>query len=292
MAERKFEIVTDTCADVTDELNEKYGIHTIPLVYVVNGEEKLSYVKGEENDVKKYFDMMREKVTMTTSCSPREECEKVFEEVLSAGKDLLHIGFSSALSVNYNMTAGILEEMKQKYPDRKIYTVDSLTGSLGEGALVLAAAEKRESGEEIEAVHAFAEQAKTKICSLFTVENLAYLYRGGRLKKTAFLIASTLNIKPIIHADNEGKLVPIGKVFGRKMSLSNLAQRIAAEMTDPENGTLYIAHGDCIEDVEFLISKIKEKIPVKNIVINYIDLVMGVHCGPDTVAVFFFGDHR
>ena len=292
MTDYTFEIVTDSCANLPDELTEKYSLHTIPLIYIVDGKENLGFVKGEKTELKKYYDMMREKVPMTTSCAPREECEKIFEEVLSAGKDLLYVGFSSALSVNFNMISGILEEFKQKYPERKIYAADTLTGSLGEGALVLSAAEKREEGKSLEEVSEFIKENVPKLCSLFTVENLAYLYRGGRLKKTTYLLASTLNIKPVIHADDDGKLVPVGKVFGRKMSLANLAQRVAENMTDPQNGTLYIAHADCIDDVDFLISKIKEKADVKNIVINYIDLVMGVHCGPGAMAVFFYGNKR
>ena len=289
MTDYEFEIVTDSCSSLSEEITEKYGLYTIPLVYRVNGEEKLGYVKGETPDLKKFYDSMRDKTPMTTSCAPREECEKIFEEVLSAGKDLLYVGFSSALSVNFDMISGILAEFKEKYPERKIIAVDTHTGSLGEGALVIFAANLRENGENIESVAEKTENGKQKLVSLFTVENLAYLYRGGRLKKTTFLIASTLNIKPIIRADENGKLVPVGKVFGRKISLSNLAQRVADNIADAENATLYVAHADCPDDAEFLISKIKEKINVSNTVINYIDVVMGVHCGPGTVAVFFFG---
>ncbi len=289
MTDYAFEIVTDSCSNLSEELYEKYGLHVIPLVYVIGGEEKLGYVKGEKQELKKYYDMMREKVPMTTSCAPREECEKIFVKILSAGKDLLYVGFSSALSVNFDMISGLLGELKEKYPERKILAVDSLTGSLGEGAVAVYAATLRENGETIEATKEKTDKDKRKLFSLFTVENLAYLYRGGRLKKTAFLIASTLNIKPVIRADENGKLVAVGKVFGRKNSLSNLAQRVADNIADPENATLYIAHADCPDDAEFLISKIKEKTDIKNTVVNYIDLVMGIHCGPGTVAAFFFG---
>ena len=203
---------------------------------------------------------MREKVPMTTSCVSRENCDKVFSEILRAGKDVLYIGFSSALSATYEVAAKSLEDLKTEFPERKIYYIDSLSASLGQGRLVTYAAERRQSGENIEQVCKWVENNKLKLNHLFTVDNLSYLYRGGRVKKSAYLLASTLNIKPVMHMDDEGRLTPIGKVFGRKTSLTNLAQRTAEAITNPENQTIYISHGDCIEDVEFLIAKLKEKV--------------------------------
>ena len=292
MTQHNFEIVTDSSANLTDELIDRYGIHIIPLVYIVNGEEKLSYVKGEKTDLKKYYGMMREKVPMTTSCASRENCERVFEEILGSGKDLLYIGFSSALSATFDNAKATLNELTKKYKERKIFYVDSLGASMGEGRLVTYAAERREDGESIDDVCAWVEDNKNKLAHLFTVENLAYLYRGGRVKKSAYLLASTLNIKPVMHVDDMGRLIPIGKVFGRKKSLADIANRLAELIVEPEKQTIYISHGDCIEDVEFLISQIKERVTVKDFVINYVDLVVGTHSGPGTVAVFFLGKNK
>ncbi len=287
-----YEIVTDSSANLTDELIDEYGIRIIPLVYIIGGKEMLSYVKGEKQDLKKYYDLMREKVPMTTSCVSRENCDKTFREILDAGKDLLYIGFSSALSATYENAKTTLEELKSAYPERKILYVDSLGASLGQGRLVTYACEKREAGENIEAVCKWVEDNRNKLVHLFTVENLAYLYRGGRVKKSAYLLASTFNIKPVMHVDDCGRLVPVGKVFGRKTSLADIAKRAAELIVEPENQTIYISHGDCLGDVEYLISEIKKRMTVKDIVVNYVDLVVGTHSGPGTVALFFLGKNK
>ena len=292
MTEYAFEIVTDSSANLTDELIDKYGIHIIPLVYIVNGEEKLSYVKGEKTDLKKYYGMMREKVPMTTSCASRENCERVFREILDAGKDLLYIGFSSALSATFDNAKATLDELKISYPDRKIYYVDSLGASMGQGRLVTYACERRENGESAEEVRTWVQDNRNKLVHLFTVDSLSYLYRGGRVKKSAYLLATTLNIKPVMHVDDEGRLIPIGKVFGRKTSLTDIAKRAAELIVEPENQTIYISHGDCIDDAEYLIAEIKKRVPIKDVVVNYVDLVVGTHSGPGTVALFFLGKNK
>ena len=292
MSNYSFEIVTDTCSNLSDELIERYEINIIPMIYIVNGEERLSYVKTEKTDLQKYYDMLRAKVPMTTSCIPRETCDEVFDGILSSGKDLIYMGFSSALSATCENARASLTDLQKKYPERKIYCIDTLSASLGQGRLVTYAAEHRESGEDIDTVAKWAEDNKKKIIHLFTVDTLSYLYRGGRVKKTSYLLASTFNIKPIMHVDDEGRLTAIGKVIGRKKSLDDLARRTAEEIVDPEKQTIYIGHGDCIEDVEFLISRLNERVKVKDIVVNYIDLVVGTHSGPGTVAIFFLGEKR
>ena len=292
MSNYSFEIVTDTCSNLSDELIKRYEISIIPMIYIVNGEEKLSYVETEKTDLKKYYDMLRQKVPMSTSCITQETAEKVFDAILSGGKDIIYMGFSSALSATCENARAALETLQKKYPERKVYCIDTLCASLGQGRLVTYAAERRERGEDIYSVVKWAEDNKKKLVHLFTVDTLSYLYRGGRVKKTAYLLASTFNIKPIMHVDDEGRLTAIGKVVGRKKSLDDLARRTAEAIVEPEKQTIYIGHGDCIEDVEFLISRLKEKVNVGDIVVNYIDLVVGTHSGPGTVAVFFLGEKR
>lgn len=292
MSSYSFEIVTDTCSNLSDELIRRYEINIIPMIYIVNGEEHLSYVETEKTDLKKYYDLLREKVPMSTSCITRENCDNVFDAILASGKDMIYMGFSSALSATYENARASLDDLQKKYPERKIYCIDTLCASLGQGRLVTYAAERRENGEDIDAVAKWAEENKKRLIHLFTVDTLSYLYRGGRVKKTAYLLASTFNIKPIMHVDDEGRLTAIGKVIGRKKSLDDLARRTTEAIVEPEKQTIYIGHGDCIEDVEFLISKLKERVKVKDIVVNYIDLVVGTHSGPGTVAVFFLGEKR
>ncbi|MDR3319119.1 MAG: DegV family protein [Clostridiales bacterium] len=287
-----FAIVTDSGANLTDGLIDRYELEVLSLVYIVDGAEMPGYVKGEKTDLKHYYDLMRKKIAMSTSCVNKGDCEKLFEQLLGEGRDVLYIGFSSGLSATYQVAAEVLTGMKEKYPDRKIFSVDSLSASLGEGRLVTFAAEMREDGHDIENVRNWVEANKLKLCHLFTVETLSYLYRGGRVAKSAYMLAGALNIKPIMHVDDNGKLTSISKAIGRKGSISALATKTANSIVNPEIQTIYISHGDCIEDVDYFIEKLKEKICVKEIVVNYVDLVVGAHSGPGTLAVFFMGESR
>jgi DegV family protein with EDD domain len=292
MAQFDFEIVTDSSANLPDELIDKYGIPIIPLVYIVDGKESLSYYKTSVNDMKKYYTLMREKIPCSTSCASRGNCEGIFEQILSGGKDVLYIGFDSALSATYGVVEGVLRDVAAKYPDRKALAIDTLSAALGQGQLVISAVKLRDGGKTIDEIYAWLQANILKSCHLFTVDTLTYLYKGGRVKPSAYLLASVLNIKPIMHVSDDGHLTPIGKVFGRKASLVKLAALTAEKIVDPENQTIYISHGDCFDDVEFFMTKLKEKIKVKGFVINCLDLVIGVHAGPGTVAIFFYGEKR
>lgn len=288
-----FEIVTDSCSNLSNELINQYNIHMIPMIYIVDGKERLSYSKDADIDLKSYYNMMRNKVPMSTSCVTKISCEEIFEPILKGGKDLLYIGFSSALSATFSVGDKLLQELKVKYPERKILAVDSLGASLGQGLLVTSVAKLRdEQNMDIFSAYDWAQDNKYKLCHLFTVDTLAYLYKGGRVKKSAYLLASTLNIKPVLNVDNGGNLCATGKVFGRKGALTNLVNRLTETIVNPEEQTIYIGHGDCIEDVEFVITKIKEKVKVKGFYINYIDLVIGTHSGPGTIAIFYYANNR
>ncbi|MDR1092751.1 MAG: DegV family protein [Clostridiales bacterium] len=285
-------IVTDSCANLPDALFAEYGIRVIPLVYIVDGRERLSYSKDSETNLKQYYDLMRKKVPMSTSCVSRENCEAAFTEILDAGKDVLYIGFSSALSATYDVASKVLEELKPRYPERKLIAVDSLSACLGQGMLVVEAAKRRAAGDGVEAAAEWARGNRLKAAHFFTVDTLAYLYKGGRLKKSAYLLATALNIKPVMRVNDTGHLEAIGKALGRKLSLNALAKHIAEGIEISGNDALYIGHGDCIGDVEYLIGKIRERVSVKDPIVNYVDLVIGVHSGPGTVAAFCFADKR
>ena len=289
---KKFTFITDSCANLTDELINELGIVVMPMVYILDGKEYVSYSKNEVTELKKYYEMMRNKTTITTSCISETTCMETFEPILKSGSDLLYLGFSSGLSATYQIAEKVLCELKTKHPDRTILCVDSLGGSLGQGLMAYYAARMQNDGADIQSVCDWLESNRLKVNHLFTVDNLSYLHKGGRLKKTSFIIATTLNIKPLMFCDNNGKLVAFGKSLGRRASLNALVKKMIDTIVEPEKQTIFISHGDCIEDVEYVINHINERIKVKEIVINYIDLVIGAHSGPGTVALFFLSDKR
>lgn len=292
MENRKYRIVTDSSANLTDELIDKYDIGIASLVFYSGNKEFTSYVKGVKTDLKQFYDMLRKKDALTTSCVNEATFIEVFEPTLQEGLDILYIGFSSALSATYISGEKAAAALRKKYPKRKIITVNTLGASLGEGLLVLYAARMKEAGASMKEVQNWLEQNRLKLCHYFTVDDLFFLFRGGRVKKTSYLIANLVNIKPIMHMDDYGRLIPIGKVMGRKKSLNTIAEMVIRDIVDPEDQTICVSHGDCIEDVEYLKEKIEEKIKVKEWVINYVDPVVGAHSGPGTVAIFFLGNHR
>lgn len=292
MENRKYRIVTDSSANLTDELIDKYDIGIASLVFYSGNKEFTSYVKGVKTDLKQFYDMLRKKDALTTSCVNEATFIEVFEPTLQEGLDILYIGFSSALSATYISGEKAATALRKKYPERKIITVNTLGASLGEGLLVLYAARMKEAGASMKEVQNWLEQNRLKLCHYFTVDDLFFLFRGGRVKKTSYLIANLVNIKPIMHMDDYGRLIPIGKVMGRKKSLNTIAEMVIRDIVDPEDQTICVSHGDCIEDVEYLKEKIEEKIKVKEWVINYVDPVVGAHSGPGTVAIFFLGNHR
>ena len=287
-------IATDSCANLPDALFRAYDIRVIPMIYIVDGEERLSYSRDAQTDLRAYYALMREKVPMSTSCVARENCEAVFTEILNEGKDILYIGFSSGLSATFDVAAKVMEELGAAYPGRKLIAVDSLSASLGQGLLIAETAKRQEQGADLETAAQWAADNRLKTAHFFTVDTLQYLYRGGRLKKTAYLLGNALNIRPVLRVNNEGHLEPIAKTLGRRPSLRVIADHIADNIGDPETAALYIGHGDCIEDVEALLARIRDRMPVKdeNIVINYIDLVIGVHSGPGTIAAFCMAAKR
>ena len=292
MENRKYRIVTDSSANLTDELIDKYDIGIASLVFYSGNKEFTSYVKGVKTDLKQFYDMLRKKDALTTSCVNEATFIEVFEPTLQEGLDILYIGFSSALSATYISGEKAAAALRKKYPERKIITVNTLGASLGEGLLVLYAARMKEAGASMKEVQNWLEQNRLKLCHYFTVDDLFFLFRGGRVKKTSYLIANLVNIKPIMHMDDYGRLIPIGKVMGRKKSLNTIAEMVIRDIVDPEDQTICVSHGDCIEDVKYLKEKIEGKIKVKEWVINYVDPVVGAHSGPGTVAIFFLGNHR
>lgn len=287
-----FEIVTDSSSNLTEELIDRYRLHILSLVFRVGDAEYRSYTKGIRTDLKQFYDMMRRKEKITTSLVDPKSCAELFGALLEQGKDILYIGFSSALSGTYQAAASALEDLRFQYPERKIYHIDTLGASLGEGLLVYHAAKLREKGKSIEEVYNWLLENRLHLCHWFTVDDLFFLRRGGRVSSTTAVLGTILGIKPVMHMDDEGRLIFVTKVRGRKAALDALVEKMAKTAVLPEEQEIFITHGDCLDDAQYVAKQVRERMHVKDVLINYVDPVIGAHSGPGTVALFFLGDHR
>lgn len=285
-----FKIITDSASDLPLAVLESLDVDWVELNVYIDG-KNYDY-DGSEESVKKFYDEVRSGMNASTSAANSSEFTELMEKYLKQGKDVLYIGFSSGLSSTYNSGVIAADELRDKYPDRKIYTVSSLCASLGEGLLVYLAARKQKDGCTIEETRDYAESIKLNLCHWFTVDDLFHLKRGGRVSATTAVVGSMLNIKPILHVDDEGHLINVGKARGRKASIKELVVRMKELAIDPENQTVFISHGDCYDDAAALAEMVKKEFNVKNVLIGYIGPVIGAHSGPGTVALFFLGKHR
>lgn len=290
-----FEIVTDSCCNLLEDMIDDFGIHVLPLTFMVDGEDEVyqSYLKGERTDLKQFYTMMREGKVFKTSLPNLAESEALFRELLGSGRDVLYIAFSSGLSGTYQALSLMAAQLQEEFPERKNHVVDSLAASGGQGLLVWYAVQHARAGESIDQVRDWLEENKLHLAHWFTVDDLMFLFRGGRVSKTAAWAGTLLNIKPVLHVDDEGHLIPMEKVRGRKKSLNALIDHMEKSANKPiSDQMVFITHGDCIEDAEYVAAKIKERFGVKEVVINYVDPVIGAHSGPGTMALFFLADKR
>lgn len=290
-----FEIVTDSCCNLLEDMIDDFGIHVLPPTFMVDGEDEVyqSYLKGERTDLKQFYMMMREGKVFKTSLPNLAESEALFRQLLSSGRDVIYLAFSSGLSGTYQALSLMAEQLREEFPERKIYVVDTLAASGGQGLLVWYAVQHARAGESIDQVRNWLEKNKLHLAHWFTVDDLMFLFRGGRVSKTAAWAGTLLNIKPVLHVDDEGHLIPMEKVRGRKKSLNALIDHMEKSADKPiSDQMVFITHGDCIEDAEYVAGKIKERFGVKEVVINYVDPVIGAHSGPGTMALFFLADKR
>ena len=287
-----FSIITDSAANLTKQLIEENDIRIVSMSYSVAGKEYAGYVEGCEPDYKNFYNLLRNKEKVQTSLVNYQDCEKALCCELDKGKDVLYVSFSSALSGSFQVAKNCIEDLKEKYPDRKILIVDSLCASFGQGLLLCYIAEKRREGLTIEETAKWVEDNKLNLVHLFTVDDLFFLKRGGRLSGSTALMGSLLNIKPLLHVDNEGRLVMTGKTRGRKASLDALITRMGEVGINLKDQQVFIGHGDCIEDAKYAAKQIKTLYKVKSVTINYIDTVIAAHSGPGTFAIFFMGSER
>ena len=237
--------------------------------------------------------MMREGKVITTSLPNLSNSEKLLTEILESGKDILYLGFSSGLSGTYNSIETLSHDLRIRFPERTIECIDTLAASMGEGLLVYYAAKMKQKGASLAEVATWVRDNKLHLAHWFTVDDLMFLYRGGRVSRTAAFAGSMLKIKPVMHVDSEGHLIPLEKKRGRKKSIQGLVEHMEATANAPvADQVVGISHGDCIEDVEYLQSLITKKFGVTKYLVNYVDPVIGAHSGPGTLALFFLASER
>ncbi len=288
----QFEIITDSSANLPEDMIETYHLTILSLSFFVDKVEYYGYEKGKLTDLAQFYAMMRDKKEITTSLVNTNLAMEQCEALLKKGKDILYIGFSSGLSGSYQSVSVALNELKDIYPDRKIYCVDTLAAALGEGLLVRYAINLREEGKSIEEVSQWLLENRLRLCHWFTVDDLFFLKRGGRVSATTALLGTALNIKPVLHVDDEGHLIMMEKARGRKKSLDALVEHMQNTIENPVEQYIYISHGDCLDDAEYVAAKVKELYPVKEVFVRILDPVIGAHSGPGTVALFFLGSKR
>ena len=287
-----FVILTDSSADLGPDLIDQYGIQVLPLSFTIRGLTYQDFPDHRDMDPRVFYDLLRKEEVATTAAVNVAQYIQALEPLLQEGHDVLILAFSSGLSMTYNASTMAVEELRDKYPDRKLYTVDTLCASLGQGLLVWMAAREREKGKSIEEVRDWVVSHKLNICHQFTVDDLHFLKRGGRISATTAVVGSMLQIKPVLHVDNDGHLVNIGKARGRHGSLKALVDRMEQTAIDPREQTVFISHGDCLEDAELVAQMVKDRFGVQNVYINYVGPVIGAHSGPGTLALFYVGVER
>ena len=284
-----YRIITDNCCDFPSDMYADLDLVVVPLVVRFQNKEVSQY---SEKWLKKMYDGLRAGEEATTSAVNPQVWAEAIEPVLAAGDDALVMAFSSGLSTTYQSAVIAATELSEKYPDRKIRVVDTLCASLGQGLLVWYACRKRSEGLDFDALVDWVESHKLNLCHWFTVDDLMFLKRGGRVSAATALVGTMLQIKPVLHVDDEGHLINVAKARGRKASIEALAKKLGETGLPGENDTVFISHGDCIDDVKILESILKEKYGVKEVFTYYVGAVIGSHSGPGTIALFFMGSKR
>ena len=282
-------ILTDSSCDLPSDLIERYELDVVQLYVTVEGEEPKP---NNKLDLKEFYAKLRTKKGAQTSAANIETFTAAFGRYLAEGKDVLYLGFSSGLSGTFNAAFIAAKDLSECYPERTCVAVDTLCASMGQGLMVVLAARQKAAGATLEEVRDYVERTKLHLTHLFTVGSLFFLHRGGRVSAVTAVAGSALGIKPILHVDNEGHLIKIGTKRGRTASIDDLCARMQEMAIDPAEQTVFISHGDCEEEANYLAQRVKETMNVKEVVISYIGPVIGAHSGPDTMALFFLGKER
>ncbi len=288
----KFCIVTESTADLTPALVDRFDITVIPMRFSFGDKEYYNYPDNRELSSNAFYQMLREGHVSTTTAINMSQFEETFVPILERGEDILYLGFSSGLSSTFGTAVMISEQLKERYPQRQIVVIDTLAASMGEGLLVCLAAEKKRRGASLSEVADWVRAHIFKLCHWFTVDDLMYLYRGGRVNALAAHVGTAFNIKPILHVDNEGHLIPVSKVRGRKQSIEMLADKIGELGTDISKQMIFIGHAEADDAAQLLADMINKRFSPKEIQIAAIGPVVGSHTGPGLVSVYFLGNRR
>ncbi|MHC1721097.1 MAG: DegV family protein [Clostridiaceae bacterium] len=285
-------IITDSTSDLPQKIVEEMDIKVIPMSFEIGGKSYLNYPDGRELDPHEFYEMLRRGKTAVTSLINTTSFMECFEPFVKEGYDILYVAFSSALSGTYNSSLIAADMLNEKYKGSKIICVDSKAASMGEGLLVYTAAKLKERGMGLEELYKWIMDNRLKLCHWVTVNDLNHLKRGGRINPLTATIGTALNVKPILHVDDEGCLVPAGSVRGRKKSLHTLIEHMKETITNPEEQVIFIGHGDSLEEALYLAEIAKKDVKVKDVVTGYIGPVIGSHSGPGIMTVHFFGTKR
>lgn len=285
-------ILTDSSADLSAELVQALGVEVLPLSFHLQGSTYRNYPDNREMDPGQFYGLLRSGELATTSAVNVSDFAQAAEPHLKAGRDVLILAFSSGLSATYQSAAMAAAELSEQYPQRKICAVDTLCASLGQGLLVYLAAKEKRAGRSMDEVRAWAEENRNRVCHWFTVDDLNFLKRGGRVSAATALLGTMLSIKPVMHVDDEGHLINVAKARGRQAALRALVDHMEETAVDPANQTVFISHGDCLADAEKVAADVKARFGVQTVVINHVGPVIGAHSGPGTVALFFLGSKR
>lgn len=291
MSNNNYVIITDTTCDLPAEHLRRIKVDAIPLKFTINGKTYMDGYGENTLPINEFYALQRTGARGVTSMVSVEEYIENFTPLLEKG-DVLYLAFSSALSGSYGAACVAAEELRPRYPERKLYVIDTKAASRGEGLIVSYAAQKRDEGMPIDELKAWVEDNWFTFCHLVTVDDLHHLRMGGRISAASEFIGAMLDIKPMIYMNIEGKLIPDGKVRGRKRALNKLVSQTKEDIINPEEQTLYICHGDCLEDAEYVRERLIEEVGVKDVVIWYAGTVIGSHTGPGVVAVFFTGKRK
>ena len=289
---RYYIIMTDSCCDLTDEMARELELEVLPLTMRMDGQEYPNYLDGRAITNEEFYRRLRAGKMSSTSAVNPEQYAEAMRAVLAQGKDIVCICFSSALSTTYQSAVIAAQDVGPEFPDGHIYVVDSLSASRGQGLLIYLAAQKKKEGLSAEELAQWVEDNKLSICHWFTVDDLNFLKRGGRLSAGAALFGTMLSIKPVMHTSNEGKLVPMDKVRGRKASLKALIDKVGELGVDLDQQIMFICHADCLKESEEVAAELKRRYGVREVYIHYIGPVIGSHTGPGTMGLFFVGRER
>ena len=282
-----YQIITDPCCDFTEAQYQERNVLCAPLTVLYNGESHSNF--SDPAAVKAFYDQLRGGVTATTSAVNPDGWAGLMKPVLERGDDVLVLAFSSGLSTTYQSAVIAAKELREEYPERTIHVIDTLCAALGQGLLVHYACRNRDAGMPIDALAAWVEAHKLNLCHWVTVDDLGHLKRGGRISATTAIVGTMLNVKPIIHVDNDGHLINSAKVRGRKAALDYLMKKFDETATDKD--TVFIAHGDCPEEAAALEAQLRQR-GVQNVLTGYVGPVIGAHTGPGVLVIFFMGSHR